>query len=78
MPTDVPTWEEHARRQLKAELKRTTLSCSELAIRLRQYGFDETEASIVCKLCGNSFGEGFFRAALAALESPFREDPSLR
>jgi hypothetical protein len=58
--------------------QRSAIGCGELAIRLRQYGFDESEASIVSKLCGDSFGDGFFAAALAALKSPYRKDMPLR
>jgi hypothetical protein len=48
-------WAERVARHLKAELKRAGLTYEELALRLKELGFDETKATIttvvtVCEL----------------------------
>ena len=43
-------WGERVARHLKAELKRADVTYEELAQRLKDYGFDETKASITNKL----------------------------
>ena len=63
-----PSWEDRARRFLKAELKRADVSYQELAVRLKAHGMEETEASIANKLVRGTFAATFFLAALVALE----------
>jgi hypothetical protein len=68
MPADnTPSWEERAKRFLKAELKRADVSYKELADRLKEHGFEETEASIANKLSRGTFAATFFLATAAAL-----------
>jgi hypothetical protein len=43
-------WAERVARHLKAELKRADVTYEELALRLREHGFEETKASITNKL----------------------------
>jgi hypothetical protein len=78
MPTYIPTWQDQAQRHLQEELRQARLGYAELAIRMRQYGFDETEASIINKLVGKSFSESFYIAALNAVKSPYRKELPLR
>ncbi len=63
-----PSWEDRARRFLKAELKRANVGYQELAERLKKHGLSETEASIASKLSRGTFAATFFLAALVALE----------
>lgn len=67
MPAKQPSWEERAKRFLKAELKRADVSYKELADRLEKHGLKETEASIASKLSRGKFAATFFLATLAAL-----------
>ena len=46
MPAKQPSWEDRAKRYLKAELKRAGIGYRELAERLEKHGLEETEASI--------------------------------
>jgi hypothetical protein len=62
-----PSWEDRAKRFLKAELKRADVSYRELAERLEKHGFKETEASIANKLSRGTFAATFFLAALTAI-----------
>ena len=62
-----PSWEERAKRFLKAELKRAEVSYAELARRLNAKGFQETEASITSKLGRGTFAATFFLASLAEI-----------
>ncbi len=62
------SWEDRAKRFLKAELKRAEVSYQELAERLKKHGIKETEASIANKLSRGTFAATFFIAALVALE----------
>jgi Domain of unknown function (DUF6471) len=62
-----PSWEDRAKRFLKAELKRADVSYQELAARLKKHGLEETEASIANKLSRGTFAATFFLAALVAL-----------
>jgi len=62
-----PSWEDRARRYLKAELKRAEVSYQELAERLKKHGLEETEASIANKLARGTFAATFFLAALVAI-----------
>ena len=68
MAEKLPSWEERAKRFLKAELKRADVSYQELAKRLKKHGLAETEASIANKLSRGTFAATFFIAALVALE----------
>jgi Domain of unknown function (DUF6471) len=74
MPQKQPSWEDRAKRYLKAELKRTGVSYKELADRLGQHGLEETEASIASKLSRGTFAATFFLASLIAIG---RENVSL-
>ena len=67
MATKQPSWEERAKRFLKAELKRADVSYRELADRLKKHGVEETEASIASKLSRGTFAATFFLAALVAI-----------
>jgi hypothetical protein len=60
-------WAERVARHLKAELKRAGVTDEELALRLKEYGFDETKASITNKLSRATLSAHFFLASLAAL-----------
>jgi hypothetical protein len=66
-PPKQPSWEERAKRFLKAELKRADVSYRELADRLKKHGLEETEASIASKLSRGTFAATFFLASLAAV-----------
>jgi Domain of unknown function (DUF6471) len=69
MPEKKLSWEERAKRYLKAELKKADVSYQELAARLKKHGLEETEASIANKLSRGTFAATFFLATLAALEA---------
>jgi hypothetical protein len=68
MAVKQPSWEDRAKRFLKAELKRADVSYLELAKRLKKHGMEETEASVANKLSRGTFAATFFLAALVALE----------
>jgi hypothetical protein len=68
MAVKQPSWEDRAKRFLKAELKRADVSYLELAKRLKKHGLEETEASVANKLSRGTFAATFFLAALVALE----------
>ena len=55
-------------RLLKAEMKRAGVTYGELAQRLGDHGFPETEASITSKLARGTFAATFLLAVLAALD----------
>ena len=63
-----PSWEDRARRFLKAELARADVGYRELAERLKKHGLKETEAGITMKLKRGTFTAIFFLACIAALE----------
>lgn len=69
-------WSERAKRYLKAELKRADVTYEELARRLKDHGFEETEASIANKISRGTFAATFLLAALTVigLESVRLED----
>jgi hypothetical protein len=67
MATKQPTWEDRAKRFLKAELARADVSYQELAERLKKHGLEETEASIANKVSRGTFPATFFLAALVAI-----------
>ena len=68
MPPKDLSWEERAKRYLKAEMKKADVGYRELAERLKKHGIKETEASIANKLSRGTFAATFFLAALVALE----------
>lgn len=61
------SWEDRAKRFLKAELKRANIGYRELAERLKPHGIEETEASIANKLSRGTFPATFMIAALVAI-----------
>ncbi len=63
-----PSWEERAKRFLKAELARADIGYRELAERLKKHGLDETEASIANKISRGTFSATFLLASLKAIE----------
>jgi Domain of unknown function (DUF6471) len=60
-------WADRARRYVKVELKRAEVSYAELARRLKEYGLEETEASITAKLNRGTFAATFFLATMKAI-----------
>ncbi len=74
MATKPPSWEERAKRLLKAELARADVGYRELAERLKKHGLKETEASIANKISRGTFSATFLLASLKAIE---REQLSL-
>jgi hypothetical protein len=67
LPKTEREWAERAARHLKAELKRAGVTYDELGDRLKQYGFEETRASIANKLTRATLSAHFFLAGLAAI-----------
>jgi hypothetical protein len=67
VPQKQLSWEDRAKRFLKAELKRADVSYRELAERLKKHGLEETEASIANKLSRGTFAATFFLASLVAI-----------
>jgi Domain of unknown function (DUF6471) len=63
-----PSWEDRAKRFLKAELARADIGYRELAERLKKHGLDETEASIANKISRGTFSATFLLASLKAIE----------
>jgi hypothetical protein len=61
------SWEDRAKRFLKAELKRADVSYRELAERLKKHGLEETEASVTNKIARGAFPATFFLASLVAI-----------
>jgi hypothetical protein len=66
-PKPPPSWEDRARRFLKAELARAEIGYRELAERLGKHGMRETEASIANKISRGTFSATFLLAALIAI-----------
>jgi hypothetical protein len=60
-------WADHAKRIVKAELKRADVSYQQLAERLREHGLEETEGSISNKLSRGTFPASFFLAVMKAI-----------
>lgn len=60
-------WTDRAKRFLKAELKRADVTYEELARRLKDHGFEETEASVANKLSRGTFAATFMLATLSAI-----------
>jgi hypothetical protein len=69
MATKTHSWEERAKRFLKAELVRADIGYRELAERLKKHGMRETEASIANKISRGTFPATFLLAALIAIEA---------
>jgi hypothetical protein len=67
MAAKQPSWEERAKRFLKAELKRADVNYRELAERLKKHGHDETESSVANKLSRGTFPATFMLASLVAI-----------
>lgn len=67
MATKPPSWEDRARRLLKAELARADIGYRELAERLKKHGLNETEASIANKISRGTFSATFLLASLVAI-----------
>ena len=63
-----PSWEDRAKRFLKAELARADVGYRELAERLKKHGLHETEASIANKISRGTFSATFLLASLKAIE----------
>jgi Domain of unknown function (DUF6471) len=61
------SWEDRAKRYLKAELKRADVGYRELAERLKKHGLEESEASVANKLSRGTFPATFMLAALVAI-----------
>ena len=68
-PKTASSWEDRARRFLKAELARAEIGYRELAERLAKHGMRETEASIANKISRGTFSATFLLASLIAIES---------
>jgi hypothetical protein len=62
-----PSWEDRAKRLLKAELARADIGYRELAERLKKHGLEETEASIANKISRGTFSATFLLASLIAI-----------
>ena len=60
-------WQERATKFLKAKMKDAGVTYAELVARLKDHGFEETEASITMKLKRGTFAATFFLACLAAI-----------
>ena len=69
MAAKPPSWEERAKRFLKAELARADVGYRELAERLKKHGMKETEASIANKISRGTFSATFLLASLIAIKS---------
>lgn len=68
MTNKVLSWEERAKRFLKAELARADVGYRDLAERLKKHGMKETEASVTNKISRGTFSATFLLAALKAIE----------
>ncbi len=68
-PKPPPSWEERAKRFLKAELARADVGYRELAELLAKHGLKETEASIANKISRGTFSATFLLASLKAIEA---------
>ncbi len=60
-------WVEHARRHLKAELKRAGIGYAELARRLTEMELPETETSTAAKVNRGTFPAWFLFAVMKAI-----------
>jgi hypothetical protein len=69
MAAKAPSWEERAKRFLKAELARADIGYRELAERLKKHGMKESEASIANKISRGTFSATFLLASLKAIDA---------
>lgn len=60
-------WADHAKRQVKAELKRADVGYVELAHRLTEMGIAETEGSVTVKINRGAFPAWFLFAVMKAI-----------
>ncbi len=60
-------WADHAKRHLKAELKRADVGYVELAKRLTDMGLPETEGSVTAKINRGAFPAWFLFAVMRAI-----------
>jgi hypothetical protein len=60
-------WANHAKRHLKAELKRADVGYAELARRLTEMGLSETEGSVTVKINRGAFPAWFLFAVLKVI-----------
>ena len=60
-------WADIAKRQLKAELKRSDVGYAELARRLTEMGLPETEGSVTVKINRGGFPAWFLFAVMKAI-----------
>jgi hypothetical protein len=58
---------ERTKRFVKAELKRADVTYEQLAMRLREMGYDETKVSVANKLSRGTFSAMFFVAVMKAI-----------
>jgi hypothetical protein len=58
---------ERMKRYVKAELKRADVTYEELAVKLREMGFNETKISVSNKLSRGTFPATFFVAVMRAI-----------
>lgn len=69
MATKPPSWEERAKRLLKAELARAGVGYRELAERLKKHGMKETGVSIANKISRETFSVTFLLASLITVDA---------
>jgi hypothetical protein len=67
MARKTPSWEDRAKRYLKAELQCADIGYRELAERLKKHGLEESEASVANKLSRGTFPATFMLAAPVAI-----------
>lgn len=67
MPARSNKWAEHAKRHLKAELKRADVGYADLAKRLTEMGLPETEGSVTVKINRGAFPAWFLFAVMRAI-----------
>jgi hypothetical protein len=60
-------WQDHAKRHLKAELKRAGVGYADLAKRLSEMGLPESEGSVTVKINRGAFPAWFYFAAMKAV-----------
>ena len=60
-------WQTHAKRHIKAELKRAGVGYADLAQRLTDMGLPETEGSVTVKINRGAFPAWFYIAAMKAV-----------
>jgi hypothetical protein len=60
-------WADHAKRYMKAELKRADVGYAELARRLTEMGLAETEGSVSVKINRGAYAAWFLFAVMKAI-----------